>query len=336
MITSKELAKIAGVSPSTVSRVMNDSPRISEERKAQIRKLAIEHGFMLNSQAQSLKTKKTGTIAILMPKYFSDLCTNIFFTYLYDIISNELDRYDYDIMVIYSQNKTKISPLVRMIQIQKADGYLILRPNLTKNEVKTLDQYNIPYAAIFMQNILQPLKNTFFINTEQGGYLAGQYFGRKKFDTLIFLGLEGNSVDNGPRLKGFTRGIAETNNKQNISIFSGKMSIDGGYKAIKENAHLISNNSGIYAYNDMMALGAINALTEIGFKIPSEVEILGTDDVPLATAFRPALSTIHAPIHDLAKEACKTLINTIENGWTSSVVKEYTPSLVLRDTTKNI
>ena len=335
-MTSKELAKIAGVSPSTISRVMNDSPLISEKRKEEIRRLAKEYGFMLNSQAQSLKTKKTGTIAILMPRYFTDLCTNIFFTHLYDVISTELAQYEYDIMVIYSsQHATShLSPLERMVRIRKADGFLILRPHLSEDEIAILDNGKIPYTAIFMQNILQPLKSMFYINTEHGGYLAGRHFGSNPFDRILFLGLEGESVDNGPRLRGFLRGLKEVGYEGEVETLSGEMSMNGGYEAIMGNRGTIVSNSAIYVYNDMMAFGAINALTRLGYSVPMDVELLGTDDIPLASSFRPQLSTVHAPVKELAHHACKTLIASIQEEGENSIIQEYKPHLILRETTK--
>ncbi len=79
MITSKELAKLAGVSQSTVSRALNDSPLISEVVKSKIKKLAIEYRFEMNSQAKSLRTRKTDTIGILFPRFFMNLSTNLLF-----------------------------------------------------------------------------------------------------------------------------------------------------------------------------------------------------------------------------------------------------------------
>lgn len=335
-MTSKELAKIAGVSPSTISRVMNDSPLISEKRKEEIRRLAKEYGFMLNSQAQSLKTKKTGTIAILMPRYFTDLCTNIFFTHLYDVISTELAKYEYDIMVIYSHQhpSSHLSPLERMVRIGKADGFLILRPHLSEDEIAILDNGKIPYTAIFMQNILQPLKSMFYINTEHGGHLAGTHFGSRPFDKILFLGLGGESVDNGPRLRGFLRGLKEAGYSGDIDILSGEMSMNGGYEAVMGYKAQMVSNSAIYAYNDMMAFGAINALTRLGYSVPCDVQLLGTDDIPLASSFRPQLSTVHAPVRQLARHACKTLIDSIQEDGTGSIIQEYKPHLVLRETTK--
>ena len=119
-MTSVELAKIAGVSQSTIFRVMNDSPLIPEVTKAHVRKIANEYGFVLNSQAQSLKTNKTGTIGILFPRYFTSMISNTFLAYLYDQLSKTLMKYDYDIMVLYNNEiKTQMSYFEPTIQKRK-------------------------------------------------------------------------------------------------------------------------------------------------------------------------------------------------------------------------
>ena len=100
-MTSKEFASLIGVSQPTVSRALNNSNLVPEEKKQYIIQKAKEYGFELNSQAQSLKTKRTGTIGILFPKHFLGMNKNLMLAYVYDCIQKELSHYSYDIMVIY-------------------------------------------------------------------------------------------------------------------------------------------------------------------------------------------------------------------------------------------
>lgn len=97
MLTSKEFAKLLGVSQSTISRAMNDSDLVPEEKKRMIRQKAVEYGFVLNSQARGLKTNRTGTIGIIFPTHFVGMGTNLMIAHLFDLIQKELDRYNYDI-----------------------------------------------------------------------------------------------------------------------------------------------------------------------------------------------------------------------------------------------
>ena len=128
MLTSKEFAKLLGVSQSTISRAMNDSDLVPEEKKRMIRQKAVEYGFVLNSQARGLKTNRTGTIGIIFPTHFVGMGTNLMIAHLFDLIQKELDRYSYDIMPINDCNNSNgISVLERIIRCRKVDGVILMR-----------------------------------------------------------------------------------------------------------------------------------------------------------------------------------------------------------------
>lgn len=333
-MTSVELAKIAGVSQSTISRVMNDSPLIPEKTKEHVRKIARDYGFVLNSQAQSLKTNKTGTIGILFPRYFTSMIANTFFAHLYDHLSKTLMEYDYDIMVLYNNDVTnKMSYFEQTIQKRKIDGYIILKPDITERERYVLDHNNVPYVSIFKQNSQIVNMNTFTINSYEGGVLAGKFFGQKQGAQKMYLGLTDTSIDNTPRVNGFLQGMQQVGCSEVPAILEGEMSVSGGYHAIMANEHLFNRHHCIYVYNDMMALGAINALLLQGVKIPGDVEVIGTDDIPMATQFHPTLSTLKGPVTLMVQEACATLVKLINKEHISGIKKEYSPVLVHRETT---
>lgn len=338
-MTSIELAKIAGVSQSTISRVMNDSPLIPEKTKEHVRKIAQEYGFVLNSQAQSLRTRKTGTIGILFPRYFTSMIANTFFAHLYDQLSKALMQYDYDIMVLYNNDLTSnMSYFEQTIQKRKIDGYIILKPDLTEREHRVLVDNNVPFVSIFRQNNLLLDMNTFTINSYEGGVLAGRFFGKKQGASKIYLGLKDTTIDNSPRVNGFLQGMRQVGCNDIPIIIEEEMSVSGGFHAIMDNLPIKNDQEFdkhycIYIYNDMMALGAINALLTLGIKIPEKVEVIGTDDIPLAKQFHPTLSTLKGPVDQMVHEASQTLVKLINREHISSLKKEYSPILVHRETT---
>lgn len=334
-MTSIELAKIAGVSQSTISRVMNDSPLIPERTKEHVRKIAQEYGFVLNSQAQSLRTRKTGTIGILFPRYFTSMIANTFFAHLYDQLSKALMQFDYDIMVLYNNDlTTNMSYFEQTIQKRKIDGYIILKPDLTEREHRVLVDNNVPFVSIFRQNNLLLDMNTFTINSYEGGVLAGRFFGKKQGASKIYLGLKDTTIDNSPRVNGFLQGMRQVGCNDTPIIIQEEMSVSGGFHAIMDNLpKKFDQHYCIYIYNDMMALGAVNALLSLGIKIPEKVELIGTDDIPLATQFHPTLSTLKGPVDQMVHEASQTLIKLINREQISSLKKEYSPVLVHRETT---
>ncbi len=336
MLTITDIAKELGISHSTVSRALNDSSLISVETKERIQKYANEHGFALNSQAQSLKTQKTGTVGILFPRHFTDFMTNIFYAHIYDLLQKYLIQLGLDIMVIYDNALTdSLSPLERMIQKRKVDGFIILRPDLREKEYEMLMKHSIPHVTLFWsQKSIKPSHN-FLINSEQGAYLAGLFLGKQKNSTVLYLGLEDNSGDNIARLQGFIKGVKDSGFKKNVIRIMSSMSLDGGYEGIMKNKNLFlyGNTCSLYVYNDMMAIGAINALHKLNIRIPENIQIIGTDDLPLASSLRPTLSTIKAPIDELINDACDTLFQEINSKAAQPKTIILEPYLLHRETT---
>lgn len=144
-MTSKEFAEIIGVSQSTISRALNNSSQISVERREFIQKKAEEYGFVLNSQARSLKTNRTGTVGILFPKHFIGMSSNLGLAHLYDLVQAELSKYDYDVMVVYDGEKQNgLSTFERMIKIGKVDGFIIFRMESSKKDLELIKKYKVP------------------------------------------------------------------------------------------------------------------------------------------------------------------------------------------------
>lgn len=132
-MTSREFAKLLGVAQSTVSRALNNSPQVSEKRRAHIRMKAAEYGFELNSQAQGLRTNRTGTVGILFPRQFKSMNENPMLTHVYDRVQKELIASDYDVMTIYDYDAgDKVSAFERIIRRRKVDALITLRPGLSE------------------------------------------------------------------------------------------------------------------------------------------------------------------------------------------------------------
>ena len=150
-MTSREFAKLIGVSQPTVSRALNNSSLVAPETKEYVLKKAREYKFELNSQAQSLKTSRTGTIGILFPKHFISMNNNLMLAHVYDCIQQELSSFDYDIMVIYyDSNSRDFSRFERSIRKKKVDGFLVLRMELMDEEMELIQQHQVP--CVFMMN----------------------------------------------------------------------------------------------------------------------------------------------------------------------------------------
>jgi DNA-binding LacI/PurR family transcriptional regulator len=336
MITSKELAKLAGVSQSTVSRALNDSPLISEGIRNKVKQLAKEHRFEMNSQAKSLRTSRTDTIGILFPKFFMNLSTNLYFTYLYDKLQEELSNYEYDLLIIYDSKKNdQLSPLEKIIKRKKVDGLILVKSDLSSYEQEILTRSTLPYISIFCNYYEDAGNSKYAINTYDGGFLAGSYFAKQQEYSPLYFGSLMDSADSSNRYKGFEAGWkASGGDVKTIHTVSCEMSITSAYQTVRDNIALFSEKRALYVYNDMMASGILHALKDMSIKVPEQVQIIGNDDIPLASWLHPQLSTLRFPTQQIIELGCQRLVREIVSGTREIENFHLSPELVLRGTTK--
>ena len=283
-----------------------------------------------------MRTQRTGTIGILFPRQFEDMCTNMMLTHVYDCIQKEMYNYGYDIMVVYYKSEGEdFSSFERIIGTRKVDGFLILRMELFDHELELIENTQIP--CVFMMNAdtkVRPNINYLFSDSEWGGYEAGRYLGRFSDYRKIFVGVQKAREDGDLSLNGYRRGLAEHGVQlREEDILRCDMSIDSAYECIRQNRELLDGQKvAIFAYNDILSIGIVQACQELGYDIPGQVQILGMSDIPLARQLRPALSTIHINVEDMVPRCCKLLVDLIERK-NVSVQEWLLPSLLIRETT---
>lgn len=336
MMTSKEFAKLIGVSQPTVSRAMNNSDLVPLEKRKYIRQKAKEYGFVLNSQAKSLKTNKTGTIGILFPRHFIGMNENMMLAHIYDCIQKEMNQYDYDIMVIYYDKQSDdFSSFERIVKKRKVDGFLVLRMELSDQEMELIADYHVP--CVFMMNAGAQIRenlNYFFSDSEYGGYLVGQYFGSFKDYHKMFVAIEEEKGDAQRRYKGYSRGLSECGcSLEDKDIIYCSLGMDAAYQAVMDHRDLISSRkTAIFAYSDILGIGIVNACRDIGLQLPQDVQVIGMDDIPLSVWNRPMLSTVHVKVEEMVPKGCGKLIELIEKK--GMLTQEWIrPELILRETT---
>lgn len=335
-MTSKEFAKLIGVSQPTVSRALNNSDLVAPDTKEYILRMAKEYKFELNSQAQSLKTSRTGTIGILFPKHFISMNDNLMLAHLYDCIQQEMSSYDYDIMVTYyDRNSQNLSTFERIIRKRKVDGFLVLRMELSDREMELIKQYQVP--CVFMMNANTNIRENlsyFFSDSFYGGYLAGKYLGVFEDYHKMFITVSEERDDASRRFNGYCKGLEEMGyHFREEDILECTISIRSAYDCVSNNIEILKQRkTAICTYSDLVAIGAIQALQQHNIAIPDQVQVLGMDDVPLAAMLYPAISTIHVAVEEIVPKACHLLLELI--GKKAIKKQEWVrPRLIIRETT---
>lgn len=333
-MTSKEFAKIIGVSQSMISRALNNSNQISAERREFIQKKAKEYSFVLNSQARSLKTNRTGTVGILFPKHFIGMSANLGLAHLYDLVQKELSKYDYDVMVVYEGDKNNgLSTFERMIKIGKVDGFIIFRMESSKKDLDLIKKYNVPCVYLLHAGKFGSYDSC-LSDCEYSGYLVGKHYGKYKDYKSIYLNVK-TSAESKTRLVGFKRGLKECNiSLGKEAILQSDLSVKSAYDCIINNREMIrSNKCAIFAFNDMIAIGVLNACRDLGLKVPVDVQIAGVGGIPICLEISPKLTTVNV-FHDrIAAMGCEMLRSSIDHGTQEPIHTIIKPELVLKGTT---
>ncbi len=335
-MTSKEFAKLIGVSQATVSRALNDSDVVPLERREFIKKKAEEYGFILNSQARSLKTNRTGTVGILFPRHFASMHANLGLAFTYDLVQKELSKHGYDVMVVYEQDHSSgLTTFERIVKTRKVDGFIVLRLEFSQQELELIRKYKVPCVYILNAGMVDEYSSSYISDSEYGGYLMGAYLGKFKDSVHYYINANATAGDAENRLAGFRRGLKEHGVELcSDRVFECSLSIRSAYDCIMENKERFMNGkSVVVAYNDAMAMGALNAFWRLGLDVPNQVQIAGQGALPLTAELSPKITTIQPFRERIVQMSCEYLKHAIDEADAEIVRIVVKPELIKGETT---
>lgn len=335
-MTIKDLARIAGVSHSTVSRSLNDSPLISEETKARIRQLAREYNFELNASAQSLSTRKTGTIGIIFPELYEEYRNLQYLGLLLISLRHSLEKNSCDSIINFPKNNyTGISNIQRLIRSKKVDGLLIVIPEIEEADWQFLVESNIPFVLLHFKQRYRHTENIDYLYTDhyKGGYKATTHLIKAGCRKILCLTDKHDFIEYEDRTKGYAAALKDNDIPlDERNIFKGVVSFDFGYKVARENIDLIKQTDGVFAQADLLALGFIEGLRRHNVAVPQDYAVVGYDDIELGTFFKPNLTTIHQPREKHALLACERLVELINDINVDARMQQIVePELIVRE-----
>jgi len=318
-MTLRDVANAAGVSMATVSRSLNDSSLIPEKTRRRVRTIADRLGFEFNAQARSLITRRVGTIGIILPPDFDRFGVNLYHGTLHNALRSVLECNDIDLIVAFLTNHFSGRNNVRkLVSSQKVDGLIIVQPVFEQELIDFLRSKEIP----FVFSHYPPPEDcpddvdVIYPDNELGGMLAAKHLAAIGRTRILCIGAKGGRPHHREwdlRLAGVQRGLDEAGIAlREGDLLRGDMTMESGYDLVAGKADL-RGYDGIVALNDLMAIGAINAIREIGLRIPQDIAVVGYDDTDLASCMRPSLTTIHQPREELSLVTCERLLQLIKS-----------------------
>jgi len=313
-LTLEDIARQAGVSRSTVSRVVNGQPNVSDKVRNRVLDVIQNTGFHPNAAARTLASQRSWTLGLLLPHSVSFFFTDPYYPHLTKGIAQACNQYDYTLalfLVGTKEDEDKIFP--RVSRKGLLDGVIVQSGHHgDQSIIGRLVDANMPLVVAG-----RPFRfdNVSYIDIDniQAAYSAVRH--------LIGLGYRRIGTISGPvsstvgidRKEGYLKALAESSIPFDESLVAeGDFTESGGYAAMQ--SLLPAGPDAVFAASDIMALGAIRAVREAGLRVPEDVAFVGFDDLPLAALSNVQLTTVHQPVVQFGIKAVEVLIDLVENG----------------------
>jgi LacI family transcriptional regulator len=328
--TIRDIADLAGVSIATVSRVLNDRPDVAPDTRETVLQVVREHGFNRSRTARGLSRGRTGFVGLTLP-----LVADAYFG---PILSGAAEAlYEADLRIVLSptlhEHDREVSLLERLVS-ESTDGAILILPEESEDELKALQALGYPFvvvdprerppdgipcvAAMHASGAKQATEHLLGLGHRRIAAIAGQEHWYATEERLLGMraALAGAGILADPQLIRFS-------NWQEPS----------GVLAAEVLLSLPEPPTAIFAFNDNVAIGALNAARARGLRIPDDLSIVGFDDTAQATIIRPQLTTVRQPLAELGRTGVSLLTRLIEGQRLDALRMELSTTLVIRDTT---
>mgnify|MGYP001086816112 CR=1 FL=1 len=311
-LSIKGIAQAAGVSHSTVSRALSDSPLVKAETKARVRRLAQEMGYSPDAIARSLVLKQTRTVGVVVTTI-----TDPFVAEVMQGVEDTAQRNGYSVMLASSASDPQRElAAVEMLRAKRVDSVIVTSSRVGALYLEHLERIGVPLVLINSHSE-QSGRYTFSVsvNNRHGGHLATAHLIQLGHRRIAYVsGLAGHS-DDAERVAGYHQALDEAGLPFDPGlVIPGNGRLEGGEQAFQVLAGLSEPPTAVFCYNDMTAIGVIAAARQAGLSVPGDMSVVGFDDIPVAARFSPALTTVAQPQRGMGQQAMNMALALIAAG----------------------
>ena len=311
-VTIKDVAKRAGVSPSTVSRVLSNHPRISKETAERVRRIMEEMGYHSNIMARSLVSNKTSTLGMILPRPAEELFQNHFFAENIRGLTTQASRSGYDVlMTAGSSEREELEAVTRLVKGRRVDGVILLQSRRDDPIIAFLKRENFPFVLIGRY----PGDDSVFCvdnDNVQAAYDATLHLIAQGHERIGFVSGPCDLIVSQDRLDGYRKALAEHGLPMRPEwIVEGEFLQESGYRAMSFFMNLPERPTALVVIDDIVTFGVLRGLAELGYRVPEDLALVSFNNLPLAELATPPLSSIDIGIYELGYMASQLLIRVI-------------------------
>ncbi|RXZ80873.1 LacI family transcriptional regulator [Paenibacillaceae bacterium] len=324
MTSIKDVAKLAGVSVATVSRVLNNKGYVGVSTREKIEKLIEELNYKPNEVARSLFKKQSNTIGLIVPDIM-----NSFFPELARAVEDTAATLGFNVILCNSdENSEKEQTYLDVLQQKYVNGIIVSSNTITAEQIQKL---NIPVVSIDRE-ISKGLP-TIVVENKKGAITATQFLKNKGCTRIAHIRGSDGVVNAEERYEGYKEVVGHDEWFEESYIVNGNYDMRTSIAATLELLKRHPEIDGIFAANDLMAIGAIKAAYQLDIKIPEQLSIVGFDGITLSAATTPELTTIVQPIYEMGEIATTMLVNLMEKKKIEKTYYKLDVELVEREST---
>jgi LacI family transcriptional regulator len=303
----RDVAREAGVSIATVSHVLNNTRFVSDGLRARVEAAMEELSYQPNVLARGLRSGQTETVGLIVPDN-----SNPFFAEVARMIETEGFDHGYSVVLCNSDNSLeKEGAYVDVLIAKHVDGVIFIASGDDQRHLQDLDRRGIP-VVVADRDIPEALADVVLVDNESGGYEATRYLLDMGHRRIACICGPTSLATSAERLEGYKRALTEAGVEvREDFIVPADFRYSGGEAAAAELLDAVEPPFAIFAFNDVMAIGALRAIRAVGLRVPEDISVVGFDDIHLAKAMSPALTTVAQPVKEMAEETVDLLLERI-------------------------
>lgn len=332
MATIREVAELANVSPTTVSHVINNTRFVSPALQARVQAAMEQLDYRPNVLARSLRRGETRTLGLILPD-----SANPFFAEMARAVEGAAFHQHYSVMICNTEDDpAKEAHYVEVLANKQVDGLVFIAAGDQSAALAPLSNH-IPPLVLVDRDLGDAHLPTVLADNCQGGYLAAGHLIKCGYHRLACIAGPSHVTPSAQRITGFLEALQEAGfSCPPERLLRGDFHPSSGYQAAKILLEASDPPDGIFACNDMMAIGVLRAALETGRSIPDEFGIVGFDNIELASYTFPSLTTIAQPMQQMAQEAVSLLVERINDSLHRSQRLVLPTELIVRQSTRSI
>ena len=307
MTTIRQVAKLAGVAPITVSRVINNAGYISAETRQKVEAAVSQLGYVPNTLSQSLRWKQTGMLALVL----TDV-TNPFWTTVARGVEDAASEAGYHVILCHTDEfpQKQEEYLTALLQ-KRVDGMLLVPARDDLEDIQRVQMLKVP-LVVLDRRLSQPVADAVRCDSESGAYQLTRLLLERGHRLIALLTGPEHVATATDRVTGYRRALRAAGlDSDGESVFYGAFTIQSGQDMARQALALNPRPTAIFAGNNFIAIGMMQTLREAGILVPEEISVVGFDDLPASLLLDPFLTVAAQPAYEMGREATNLLIKRL-------------------------